>query len=292
DVEPGPDLGMQVVSWTVDAGYTAVERRDEVLHLAQWHRQAGNHAGCRLRFGPDGHLFVSVGDLRCGTFPQDLGVLAGKVLRVAVDPHTGVATAPSDNPFVGDADPTDDLVFSYGHRNPQGLAWRPGTDQMWSVEHGSNVDDEVNRLVAGANRGWSPDGPVACADGTSDVEEPTPWYDDTRPLTDLARFPQALPAQWTSGAPTIATSGATWLEGESWGGWEGGLLVATLKGRHARVLFFTDTGVFVEHRVPSELDGTYGRLRTPQLSPGGAVLLTTSNGGGEDRILEVTSSPS
>jgi glucose/arabinose dehydrogenase len=288
DVDPGDDFAGQVVRWTVDAGYTSATRQEEVFELAEWYPNPGGHFGCRLRFGADGHLYISTGDRRCGTFPQDLTVMAGKVLRI--DKDTG-AGAPG-NPFSG-GDTADDAVFTYGHRNPQGLALR-SDGQMWSVEHGSFRDDEVNLLVAGANNGWNPvnpDDPVACAEAVPGPDTEAQWYDEDHALmTDLVAFPDADPAEWSSGTPTIATSGGTFLEGGSWGGWQGALAVATLNGQHLRLLFFTDSGVFIEQRRPLELDHTFGRLRTAQMGPGEALYVSTSIGQGS-RIIEVTAAP-
>ena len=99
---------------------------------------ASRHSGCRLRFGPQGYLWIATGDATVGTAPQDLSSLGGKVLRV--DAATGAAAA--SNPF-------GSRLYTYGHRNVQGLARRPGTHQMWAVEHGPRVDDEINLLSAG-----------------------------------------------------------------------------------------------------------------------------------------------
>ncbi|OWY62625.1 hypothetical protein B7486_57415 [cyanobacterium TDX16] len=110
------------------------------------------------------------------------------------------------------------------------------------------------------------------------------------PMTDLAEFPDAVPAAWDTNGPTIASSGGTWLEGETWGGWDGAFVIANLNGQHARVLFFTDSGVLVEQRTPPQLDHTYGRLRTPVMGPGEDLFLTTGNGGG-DRIIRISATP-
>lgn len=263
------DLGpnAQVVEWTLAPDLRSISTTRELVDLAPMHidpPENGFHAGCRVRFGQEGNLWITAGDAGCGTFPQDLNVLGGKVLRLDLDEPDLV---PADNPFVG-GDPRDDLVVTYGHRNPQGLAPRPGGYQMWTVEHGTYRDDEVNLVQAGRNYGWDP---VSSATAS--------WctYTWDAPMTDLDTHPDAVPARWTSGDPTIATSGATWLDGDVWGGWEGGLVVATLKEQHVRVLFFTQSGVFIEERRPPELDHVFGRLRTPQLGPGGDLYLTTSN---------------
>ena len=264
---------IQVVAWTIDATYNTATRANDPL-VGNIPR-VDNHNGCRLRFGPDGNLWISTGDTEAiGTVPQDLNSLGGKILRV--DPLTGAA--PADNPFPGS------LVYSYGHRNPQGLALRPGTRQMWSVEHGPTVDDEINLLVPGANYGWDPV-------PTDENGDPTSGYDDTAPMTDLVKFPGAIEARWSSGNPTLATSGGIFLEGEQWGLWEGRLAVATLKGRSLRIFEFTEDGTFVSHVVPEELDH-FGdrdhRLRTPMIGPDNALYLSTSTRGWRDEILRVT----
>ncbi len=254
----GPEV--QVVAWTIDAAYAAATRVADPLvgDLPT----ASTHGGCRLRFGPRGHLWIATGDARTGTVPQNLDSLGGKILRV--DAMTG-AGAPG-NPF-----PASPLIYSYGHRNVQGLALRPGTSQMWSVEHGPAVDDEINLLAAGGNYGW----------------DPVPGYNQGVPMTDLVKFPGAAEARWSSGRPTVAPSGGIFLEGSHWGIWEGRLAVATLRDQKLRLFEFTPQGALVSQVVVPQLDGTYGRLRTPMMGPDGALYVTTSNGGGGDRILRV-----
>lgn len=107
------------------------------------------HAGCRLKFGPDGKLYVTTGDAGERELAQDINTLYGKILRINPD-----GTIPSDNPY------KNNPVWSYGHRNPQGIDWYPGTDILYSTEHGpSGFDgpgggDEVNVIVKGGNYGW------------------------------------------------------------------------------------------------------------------------------------------
>ena len=254
----GPE--MQVIAWTIDAAYTIATRVADPL-VGDMPTASSRHGGCRLRFGPEGYLWIATGDAATGTVPQDLTSLGGKVLRV--DPSTG-AGAPT-NPFA------PSRVYTYGHRNMQGLALRPGTSQMWSVEHGPAFDDEINLLVAGRNYGW----------------DPVPGYNQGVPMTDLVKFPGAIAAQWSSGSTTLATSGGIFLEGAQWGVWEGRLAVATLKDSKLRLFEFTPEGDFVSQVVVSELDGAYGRLRTPMMGPDGALYVTTSNGSGQDRILRI-----
>ena len=264
----GPE--MQVIAWTIDQDYTAATRvADPLVGGIPVNRNRGpSHGGGRLRFGPQGYLWIATGDGFSGTAAQDLTSLGGKVLRV--DSQTG-AGAPG-NPFAPSP------VYTYGHRNPQGLALRPGTGQMWSVEHGPDHDDEINLLVSGGNYGWDP----APDEGVEGLYDET-----TTPMTDLVKFSDALPAKWSSGYPTLAVGGGVFLEGSQWREWEGQFAVATLKTKSVRVFKFTEEGDLVSQVVVPELDRTYGRLRSAVLGPDGALYITTTNGGGKDKILKV-----
>ena len=257
----GPEV--QVIAWTMNAAYTAATRVADPL-VGGIPATSGRHGGCRLRFGPEGYLWIATGDAASGRIPQDLSLLGGKVLRV--DPSTG-AGAPG-NPFA-----SSPRIYTYGHRNVQGLALRPGAGQMWAVEHGPRVDDEINLLVSGGNYGW----------------DPLPGYNEAVPMTDRVKFPDAVEAKWSSGSPALAVSGGIFLEGRQWGVWEGRLAVATLRDEKLRLFEFTPDGELVSQVIVPELDGAYGRLRTPMLGPDGALYVTTSNGGGRDRILRIAS---
>lgn len=264
---------VQVITWTISADNRRARRlRDPLVdNVTRW-GLLGKHGGCRLRFDGAGHLFIGTGDGLRADNAQNLRALGGKVLRV--DPDTGAGLA--SNPWGHHPDPNRRRIWTYGHRNIQGLALRPGTTaQMWSVEHGTYRDDEVNRLVRGGNYGW----------------QAGPGYDESPPMTDLQRFPRAIAARWSSGYPTMATSGAVFLEGPQWGPWNGALAVAALKAQQL-VVFPFKAGVLDRPVVPPALDEAYGRLRTAVLGPDGALYLTTANGGGADQILRVTPYPS
>jgi glucose/arabinose dehydrogenase len=249
------DRSIAVIAWTVAADWSAAARAaDPVVDGIPLNEASGRHGGCRLRFAPDGALLVGTGDSTVGSNPQDRGSLGGKVLRV--DPVAGHVA-----------------VWTLGHRNVQGLAIRPGSGQVFSVEHGPDRDDEVNLLRPGGNYGWDPDG------GGS--------YDESVPMTD-PEIPGAIPAVWSSGRPTLATSGATFLDGDQWGTYDGLLLVGLLKGQGVLALRLAADGTLQEqYRLP-ELDGTHGRLRSVQQGIDGALYVTTDNGGGEDELLRVT----
>jgi glucose/arabinose dehydrogenase len=270
-VQESDGAEVQVIAWTVDEDWTAATRvADPLLGGIPVNQQSGRHGGCRLRFDPSGALLVGTGDNAVGTNAQDLGTLAGKLLRI--DPATGGPAA--GNPFADDVDPLTRLVFSYGHRNVQGIAVQPGTGDVYTAEQGTTRDDEVNRSVAGGDFGYDPAG----VDG---------GYDESVPMTDLDR-PGAVPALWSSGEPTIAVCGLTFLTGQAWGDDEGLLVAGVQKDTGLLALRLDDDGALAEaFRVP-ELEGTYGRLRSPQAGPDGVLYVTTDNGGGADRLLRVT----
>ena len=268
--EPG-GAEVQVIAWTVDEQWTAATRvADPLLGGIPVNEATGRHGGCRPRFDAQGQLLVGTGDNAEGSNPQDLGTLAGKVLRI--DPATGEASA--GNPFLDAPDPVTRLIWTYGHRNVQGIAVQPGTGAVFTVEQGSDRDDEVNRSVAGGNYGWDPDG------GGGD-------YDESVPMTDLG-LPGAIAAVWSSGDPTIAASGGGFLSGPQWGGYDGVLLLGVQKDTGVLALRLGADGALVEQfRVP-ELEDSHGRVRSPVQGDDGALYVTTDNGDGEDQLLRVT----
>jgi glucose/arabinose dehydrogenase len=260
----GSTRDIRVVAWRINRGYTAATRIGTIVSGIPV--TSGRHGGCRLRIDASGALQVGTGDAASGTNPQNLRSLGGKTLRVRRD-----GSVPHDNPFARSSDRRTRLIYTYGHRNVQGLARRPGTTQMWTVEHGPAVDDEVNVLVPGANYGW----------------DPVPGYDEGVPMTNRRKFPKAVRAKWSSGSRTLATSGAAFLPGSGWGRWNGALAVASLKGSELIVFTLGSKGRIVRTEVPTALAKRYGRLRAVQLGPDRSLYVTTDNGSG-DRILRLT----
>jgi len=194
------------------------------------------HDGGRV-FVHDGALYLTAGDASVAPNGQDASVLAGSVLRVTFDgdPHP-------DNPF-------DSPVFSYGHRNPQGLAVRDGA--LYSTEHGPSVADEINVLRAGANYGWP----------------------EARGPSDDDRFTDPV----TSYSPTIAPASATVYDGPI-EAWRGDLFFGTLKAEHVHRVGFDDgpdgPTVASEGRLA---EGEFGRIRTVFTGPDGHLHAVTSN---------------
>jgi glucose/arabinose dehydrogenase len=258
----GPGNDVRLVRWEVTPDYTALFNRLDIITGMPVNTvgELGRHSGCRPRFGPDSRLWVGTGDAAVGTVPQSPRSLGGKVLRVN---RRGAGVA--GNP--GGA--LDARIWSFGHRNVQGIAFRPGTGRPFSVEHGPDRDDEVNRPEAGRNYGW----------------DPVPGYNEDVPMTDLGRFPAAVPAVWSSGTPPVAPSGATFLSGAQWGPWDGALAVTALRGQQLRVLRFSWRGARLLSDETAVTDR--GRLRTAVQGPDGNLYLTTDIGGGGGSILRV-----
>lgn len=207
---------------------------------------AGNrHLGCRLEVGPDGMLWITTGDAVTPSAPQDPTSRAGKVLRATL----GGEPAP-DNP----AGRWDPYVHTLGHRNGQGLAFRPSDGAAFEVEHGTACDDEINLLARGGNYGWDPRGPGE-------------RYAEQAPMTSTD-IDGARGAAWSSGCPTIAPSGAEFITGAQWGSWVGHLAVAVLKDEQL-LLARVDGGRVT--RTESVLVGDLGRLRTVRTAPDGSL---------------------
>lgn len=254
---------VRVTRWRVDRSWRALSGRRTMI--AGLPATSGRHGGCRLlleRQGPG--LVIGTGDAAVGTNPRDLDSLGGKVLRI--NRRTG-APMP-DNPFAGRTG-NQRYVHTYGHRNVQGLA-QHDDGSLWSVEHGSYRDDEVNRLVAGSDYGWNP----------------VPGYDESVPMTDQSLPGEQQEAAWSSGDPTIATSGAAWVRGEQWGALDGTLAVAALKGAEVIFLRLRADGSLTQAATTGGLAGL-GRMRSVTATRNGDLLVTTDNGS-RDRVLRVS----
>ncbi|MHB1355549.1 MAG: PQQ-dependent sugar dehydrogenase [Anaerolineae bacterium] len=258
----GSRLDIRVVRWFFNIGQLALQdRMDIVTGLPA--NPSGRHSGCQLEFGSDGYLWVGTGDAANGTVAQDPQSLGGKVLRVDRD----------GNPAPGNLRaPFDPRIFSYGHRNVQGLGFFDPAKKTnligISVEHGSNRDDEVNQLISG-NFGWNP----------------VPGYNEAVEMTDLVNFPDAVPAIWSSGSPTLATSGATVIQGARWGAWDQAVAVAVQKATRIVVLELSDN--LTVSRETHILQGEYGRIRTIQQGTDGNLYILTDNGANRDKILRL-----
>jgi aldose sugar dehydrogenase len=271
-MQAGAPTDVRLVTWQLSADGAAASRVADPLVGGLPINQSGRHSGCRPTIGPDGELLVGTGDTARGSLSQDLTSLGGKVLRV--DLATG---GPAEgNPFADATNPAQQLVWTYGHRNVQGVAVRPDSDEVYTAEHGPTTDDEVNLLRPGGNYGWDPS-----QGGT------VGGYDEDVPMTDLDRFPDAVPAAWSSGSPVEAVSGAAFLSGGQWGDLNGVLAVGALRGQKLLLMGLGPDGAVARVSVPPPLDGTFGRLRAVRLGPDGALYVSTSNGD-DDQVLRVS----
>ncbi len=219
------------------------------------------HDGGRLKFGPDEKLYITTGEAGNADSAQDLNSLGGKILRVNSD-----GTIPSDNPFA------DSPVFSYGHRNPQGLDWDPVTGKLVITEHGPSGErgfahDEINVIEAGKNYGWPK---VIGGEHNPDFVDPI----------------------LHTGDDTWAPSGATFYDSNNIPEWEDKYFVATLRGNQLRML---DLDIGANQVISSEvIFSNFGRLRDASMGPNGNLYILTSNQDGrgspaenDDRILRI-----
>ena len=210
------------------------------------------HDGGRMEFGPDGLLYVTTGDATIGKLAQDRNSLAGKILRLKDD-----GSIPSQNPF-GTA------VYSYGHRNPQGLAW-DNAGRLWETEHGPTGEqglccrDEINLIAVGANYGW-----------------PEIQGDETRTGMVSPTFQSGADDTW-------APASATYLDG--------GLYFGGLRGEALYEAVLNGERVV---ELKEYFKGEFGRIRTVRVGPDGMLYLTTSNRDGrgdprpgDDKIIRV-----
>jgi glucose/arabinose dehydrogenase len=197
------------------------------------------HDGGRIKFGPDGMLYVTTGDAGDTANSQDRSSLGGKILRISPD-----GSVPEDNPF------PNSPVYSYGHRNVEGLAW-DADGQLFASEFGQNRWDEVNRILAGENYGW----PAVEGEGGEDqgyIDPITVW-----PTSEAS------------------PSGAEIMVDGSIPQWEGDLFVAALRGERLWRLEVNGRGEVVDRE--KLLDGEAGRIRDVAQAPDGSLWVSTSN---------------
>lgn len=234
----------------------------EVIFQSNALASGGRHFGSRLVFDRDGYLFITHGDRGERDRAQDLGDHAGSVLRLHDD-----GSIPDDNPFVGRADAVPE-IYSWGHRNPQGMALHPATGAVWLHEHGPRGGDEINIVRAGLNYGW----PVV-----SQGRE----YASGREV-GASEAPGMEPAIYVWD-PSIAPSGMAFYAGDAFPEWQGDLLVGALAYQLLARLELDGDSVVAEERL---LQGDIGRIRDVRVGPDGLVyLLTDMADGGLYRLV-------
>lgn len=231
----------------------------ERLLVATPRAGGGRHFGSRLAFGADGYLYMTVGERGSPERAQDLGDLAGSVLRL-----TESGGVPPDNPFVG-RDGARPEIFTYGHRNPQGLMRHPQSGAIWAVEHGPLGGDELNVIEAGTNYGW----PVITY-GRSYAGFPIGEGESKPGMAQPVHY-------WV---PSISPSGVTVYDGTAFPDWRGSLFLGALSGRALVRLELEGRNVVHEERLLEDLgvrvrdvrQGPEGRLYLLTDAPNGSVL--------------------
>jgi len=248
----------QLIKYRVDGSWHLVHRKNFVELGA---RASTNHNGCAVEVGPDRKIWMSMGDAGNADRAQDPTSLNGKILRLNLN-----GTVPADNPIMPGASQRT-IVYSMGHRNPQGIAFHPGNGRVYAVEHGPAVNDEINWIRPGLNYGWP------CVTGFGN------------PYQACAPGVYTDPA-WASGGSTIANSGGSFVDGAKWGTYDNQLFTAQLKEADLRRYRLKNAGMTAV-RQAIYYNNKWGRLRAVTLGPGSRLWITTSNGS-NDKIIRIT----
>jgi len=225
----------------------------QVLYKAQPNTTKGQHFGSRLVFDKNGYLFFSIGDRgNRDENPQDITKDCGKIYRLNAD-----GTIPEDNPFVN-TNNAKKAIYSYGHRNPQGMTLHPKTGAVWTHEHGPRGGDEINIIASGKNYGW----PIISY-GIN--------YSGTK-FTEISKK-EGMEQPLHYWDPSIAPSGMAFINSDKYGDWNGNLLIGSLKFQYLDMCTLKDNKVIKEERL---LDGL-GRIRSIKQGPDGYIYVGIEN---------------
>ena len=229
----------------VDGSLTQIES----LYKATPNTTKGQHFGSRIAFDNDGYLYFSVGD-RGDHFvnPQDIKRDGGKIYRLNDD-----GSIPKDNPFVGQAG-AKEAVFTYGNRNPQGMAKNPITGEIWAHEHGPKGGDEINIIKKGANYGW----PLV----TYGID-----YDGTTISKESEKTGIEKPIYYW--VPSIAPSGMAFVTSDKYPDWKGSLVVGSLKFEYLELLKLKGNEVIERQKIATGV----GRVRNVAQGPDGYIYM-------------------
>lgn len=261
--ENGEKLGATAVMRAKLTGNRLSEQK--VIFEALPYTKTRHHYGSRLEFDPEGFLFISVGDRgnRDGN-PQSLDNYCGKIHRVYDD-----GRIPEDNPFVGQENAVAS-IFSYGHRNPQGLSMHPETGVMWDHEHGPRGGDEVNIIEKGKNYGWPVISYGINYNGTTFTNK-----------TEQAGMEQP-DLYWV---PSIAPCGSTFVTGDRYPAWKGDLLVGSLRFKYVNRCIVENNEIVGEEKLFKNI----GRVRAVEMAPDGYIYVSVENPGFIFRVVPVNS---
>ncbi len=225
----------------------------KVLYKAEPNSRKGQHFGSRLAFDQHGKLYFSIGDRGSRDInPQDITRDCGKIYRLNDD-----GSVPKDNPFINTPE-AKTAIYSYGHRNPQGMTIHPKTGALWTHEHGPRGGDEINIIAAGKNYGW----PVISY-GIN--------YSGTKFTDKTAQEGMEQPLHYWD--PSIAPSGMAFIDSDKYGDWNGNLLIGSLKFQYLNKCTLKDNKVIKEERL---LEGL-GRVRSVEQGPDGYIYVGIEN---------------
>ena len=249
----------------------------------------GAHNGGRVRFNSaDGFLYLTTGDTHNGAVPQSPTMIGSKVLRIDTDGNP----APDNNPPEG----FDKRIYTYGHRNVQGITFHPVTGAAIAAEHGPWHTDEITVLVNGGNGGWDPRPNMA---GRGDCPDDYCGYMPNQmdgmnrfqraafmPMTDFETYPDAMPPIWTNNGWSQGTSSAEFLTGAQWGDWDGRMVVGimgigfggTPVGQRIEVIELTADGNEVATITQMTLPMESGRFRSLVQGPDGNLYAAVDGG--------------
>lgn len=225
----------------------------ELLYKATPNTSSGRHFGSRIAFDNDGFVYFSVGDRGYrDDLPQDLTKDGGKIYRLNDD-----GSIPTDNPFIN-TENAKAAVYSYGHRNPQGMTKHPVTGEIWSHEHGPQGGDEINIIRKGKNYGW----PLV----TYGLN-----YDST-PITDKTEM-EGVESSIHYWSPSIAPSGMAFVNSDKYKGLNGDLLVGSLKFRYLERCVIENNKVVKQENLLNKI----GRVRSVEQGPDGFIYIGIEN---------------
>ncbi|MFN3662192.1 PQQ-dependent sugar dehydrogenase [Yoonia sp.] len=287
----------RVMRLTVNDDFTAVADRTDIVDDIPYKTDpsdhpfgdTGAHNGGRIRFNPgDGFLYVTTGDNHNAELPQSPTSMGGKVLRIDADGNAAEGNTPPDG--------FDPRIYTYGHRNTQGIAFHPETNTPVVAEHGPWHSDEITVLVNGGNGGWDPRPDMA---GREDCPDDYCGYSPNQmdgmnryeraafmPMTDLETYPDAMVPIWDNNGYSQGTSSAEFLTGEQWGDWDGALVVGlmgigfggTALGQRIDVLTLNSAGTEVLDVIEMTLPMEPGRFRSLVQGPDGNLYTALDSG--------------
>jgi aldose sugar dehydrogenase len=228
----------------------------KVIFTAQAYASGGRHFGSRLAFDNLGYLYMSIGDRGQRDFAQDLMRHNGKIIRLLDD-----GKIPADNPFIGNSNALPE-IYSYGHRNPQGMVFDKKNNQLWIHEHGPMGGDELNLILPGKNYGW----PL--------VSYGREYYGPR--ISEHTELPgvENPVFYWV---PSIAPSGMTIYDHDRFKEWQGDILIGALKYQLITRVIMEDTKALAEQRY---LEGS-ARIRDIKTGPDGAIYVLTDGANGQ-----------